>query len=133
MRRQPVLLTLILLCLPVFAPADEIADLFKRVRNSIVVIGTEETVITVETGFRPAKSAGMGSGILIAPNRVLTAAHVVHTADKVAVAFHDGRAVNARVLSSSQLADIAVLELESPQNDIPVVRLGDSDKLEVGE
>jgi serine protease Do len=133
MRYRPMLLTLILLSLPAFAQADEIADLFKQVRDSIVVIGTEETVITVETGFRPAKSAGLGSGVLIAPNRVLTAAHVVHTADKVAVAFHDDRTVYARVLSSSRLADTAVLELESPQNDIPVARLGDSDELEVGE
>ena len=55
------------------------------------------------------------------------------TADRVAVVFHDGETVEARVLSSSQLADTALLEFAPPRNDISVAMLRDSSKLEVGE
>ena len=79
-------------------------------------------------------STGLGSGVLISEHgKLLTAAHVVQTADKVTVEFTGGAQVTARVVSSEPIADVALLQLESVPAGVEPVRLGDSDKVEVGD
>jgi serine protease Do len=65
--------------------------------------------------------------------KVLTAAHVVQTADAVAVEFSDGALIKASVLTSDPAADVALLQLERVPADVQPATLGDSDKGEVGD
>jgi serine protease Do len=55
---------------------------------------------------------GVGSGVVVAPGRVLTNAHNLHHADTT-VTFADGRREAARVLGSDSDLDIAVLEVDT--------------------
>lgn len=77
---------------------------------------------------------GLGSGVLIsADGMILTAAHVVQIADRVAVEFMDGKVYPAHVVASSARADVALLQLDRRPTAISPARLADSDKLEVGD
>src|SRR3990172_3894910 len=76
----------------------------------------------------------VGSGVLISPDgKVMTAAHVVHTADEISVEFLSGEAVGARVVASEPQADVSLLQLERVPPGALAAKLGDSDKVQVGD
>lgn len=75
---------------------------------------------------------GQGSGFIIAADGlVLTNAHVVQNADEVTVKLSDRREFAAKVLGADAVTDIAVLRIDA--KNLPTVRLGDPNKLEVGD
>ncbi len=75
---------------------------------------------------------GTGSGFIFNRNgEILTNAHVVSGADKVTVTLKDGRSFNGKVLGADKVTDVAVVKIDAP--DLPVVSLGDSDRLQAGE
>ena len=75
---------------------------------------------------------GVGSGfILSADGFVMTNAHVVEGADEVLVTLSDKREFKARIVGSDRRTDIAVVKVEA--SGLPFVKIGDSDKLRVGE
>jgi serine protease Do len=73
-----------------------------------------------------------GSGFIIsADGLVLTNAHVVDGARLVTVKLMDHREFKAKVLGTDKTSDIAVLKIDA--RGLHPVRLGDSDKLAVGD
>lgn len=75
---------------------------------------------------------GIGSGFVVTPNGIiLTNSHVIAGASKIAVRFIDKRELPARVLGVDELTDVAVLKVEA--DGLPVVTLGNSAQLEVGQ
>lgn len=77
---------------------------------------------------------GAGSGFIIRPEGViLTNSHVVEGADEVTVKLKDGRSFEGRVLGEDPVTDVAVVQIEAENLDLPVVSLGDSDQLQPGE
>ncbi|HRY87358.1 MAG: Do family serine endopeptidase [Rubrivivax sp.] len=75
---------------------------------------------------------GQGSGFIIsADGLILTNAHVVREAKEVTVKLSDRREFSAKVLGADPVTDVAVLRIDA--KGLPVVRLGDSKRLEVGE
>ncbi len=77
-------------------------------------------------------SRGLGSGFIISPDGlILTNAHVVANAAEVTVKLTDRREFNAKVIGTDAQTDVAVLKIDA--KDLPAVRLGDSDKVRVGE
>ncbi|MFM9268128.1 HhoA/HhoB/HtrA family serine endopeptidase [Tychonema sp. BBK16] len=76
---------------------------------------------------------GTGSGFVIgADGVILTNAHVVEGADTtVSVTLRDGRSFTGRVLGADKVTDVAVVKIEA--NALPVVTIGNSDKLLSGE
>ena len=75
---------------------------------------------------------GTGSGFIIsADGLILTNHHVVDGADKITVRLTDNREFSGKVLGSDAKTDIAVVKIEA--KDLPVLKMGDSDKLKVGE
>lgn len=87
--------------------------------------------------FSPAEpheynSQSLGSGFLIsADGYLLTNAHVVEDADEMLVRLIDKREFKAKLIGTDKRSDIALLRISA--KDLPVVRIGDSTKLEVGE
>lgn len=74
----------------------------------------------------------LGSGFIISEDGyVLTNHHVVDGAEKVIVRLNDRRQLEAQVIGSDQRSDVALLKIEA--TDLPVVKIGNSDKAEVGE
>ncbi|HWS25358.1 MAG TPA: DegQ family serine endoprotease [Xanthomonadales bacterium] len=85
-----------------------------------------------EGGGQAPERRGSGSGFIIGANgRILTNAHVVKDADEIVVTLSDNREFKAKVLGADERTDVALIEIEA--KGLPVVRLGNSDQLEVGE
>lgn len=114
--------------------APTLSEVFKRVDPSVVEIHVKEVGLPPSPANTPVSVSGLGSGVLISPDgRILTAAHVVQTADAIEVEFLTGEVLGARVLSSEPPADLAILQLEKPPRAPSVARLGDSDAVEIGD
>ena len=63
----------------------------------------------------------------------MTAAHVVHAMDEIVVEFLGGERVPARVIASEPAADLGLLQLAHVPKSAQPARLGDSDKVRVGQ
>jgi serine protease Do len=78
------------------------------------------------------RSAGLGTGFIIRPDGVIvTNAHVVAGATQVSIMMRDGKTFPAKVLGSDETNDLAVLKIDA--SGLPVVKLGNSQSLLVGE
>ena len=87
-----------------------------------------------DTMPREELQRGQGSGFIIDANGiVLTNAHVVSGADRVQVTLKDGRTFDGKVLGTDRVTDLAVVEIDDPQEQLPVAPLGDSDRVQVGD
>lgn len=74
----------------------------------------------------------LGSGVIYDDRgHVVTNYHVVASATQVSVQLRDGRDLPARLVGSDRDTDLAVLQVEG--SNLPVVPLGRSDGLRVGE
>jgi len=80
----------------------------------------------------PRQSNSLGSGFIIsADGRILTNAHVVDGADEILVKLADNSEKKARLIGLDKASDVALLKIEA--EGLPIVKLGDSSKLEVGD
>ncbi|MFN0062901.1 MAG: trypsin-like peptidase domain-containing protein [Myxococcaceae bacterium] len=81
-----------------------------------------------------ALKQGAGSGFVIDPKGlVATNNHVVEGAVSIRLTFDDGRTFDAHALGTDPLTDLALLKVQNPPPDLPWVKLGDSDTLNVGD
>ncbi len=77
---------------------------------------------------------GAGSGFIVgADGKVLTNHHVVARSKDIRVKLEGSRELSARVLGSDPLTDLALLQLEGDVKDLPVLALGNSDDIRVGD
>lgn len=87
-----------------------------------------------ERGSRPRQqeSRSLGSGFIISKDGfVLTNHHVVKNADEIFVRLQDRRELKAELIGSDERTDVALLKVEAQA--LPVVKLGSSKELKVGE
>lgn len=115
------------------ANGKTLGNVFKDVNPSVVEIRTVQRAAPQVRGTVPTMVDGLGSGVLISPDRVLTASHVVEMADRIDVIFLDGRTRTARIVASERFADVALLALDEPVEGLAAARLADSDRVEVGD
>ena len=81
---------------------------------------------------REQESQSLGSGFLISQDGyLLTNAHVVDRADKITVRLTDKREFKAKVIGADKRTDVALLKIEAA--GLPTVKLGEPDRLKVGE
>jgi serine protease Do len=79
------------------------------------------------------RQRGQGSGFIISEKgHILTNNHVVEDADVVRVVLSDNREFVAKIVGTDPQSDVALLKIDDPAN-LPVLSLGDSNALEVGE
>ena len=78
----------------------------------------------------PRPSAGSGF-IISEDGYILTNNHVVENASEILVALSDRRERMATLVGSDKLSDLALLKIDA--QDLPMVKLGSSERLEVGE
>ena len=132
---------------------ESFADLAERLMPSVVNISTTQTVVTntnplpftfppgspFEDMFREfgtpqeRKSSALGSGFIIdEKGLVVTNNHVIQGAEDIIVRVNGDKEYKAKVIGADPLSDIAVLQLETDENFIPV-QFGDSDKARIGD
>jgi serine protease Do len=75
---------------------------------------------------------GKGSGFIVSPDgMILTNSHVVDGADSVTVTLADGRRFDAEIVGKDPTFDLAVIRIKA--SNLPVLKMGDSERTEVGE
>jgi S1-C subfamily serine protease len=100
-----------------------LVDLYKRVNPAVAFI-----LVTSNLG------ESLGSGFVIdGEGDVVTNAHVVENAQQIEVDFPSGVKVYGKVLGSDADADLAVIKVDVPADQLTVVELGDSDAVQVGQ
>jgi serine protease Do len=81
---------------------------------------------------RKYEQLGQGSGFIISTDGyILTNNHVVGEVDSITVTLQDGRKLDAKVIGTDPKSDVAVIKVEA--DNLPVIELGDSDALDIGE
>jgi serine protease Do len=82
---------------------------------------------------REFKQKSLGSGFIISHDGyIFTNNHVVEQADKILVKLSDGKEYDAKIIGKDAKTDIALIKIK-PNKSLPLVEIGDSDKLRVGE
>lgn len=123
------------------AGSIDFADMVERVRPAVVNIYTRTAIPEERQRFSQAPeiyprdrvAQSLGSGFIFdRQGRVLTNHHVVDGATQIAVRLLDDRFYEAKLIGSDPQTDTAVLEIVDAPEGLPVVELGDSDRLRVG-
>jgi serine protease Do len=79
-----------------------------------------------------APRAASGSGVILTPDGyIVTNNHVVDNAEKIQVVLSDRRKVDAKVIGRDPNTDLALIKVDA--TDLPVVKMGNSDNVQVGE
>lgn len=75
---------------------------------------------------------GLGSGVILSSDGYLvTNNHVISGAERLEVTLNDNRTFNATIIGTDEATDLALLKIDA--TDLPVIPIGDSDALKVGE
>ena len=118
-----------------------LAPLVERISPSVVslaVVGPASMPPGHERFFGarrpPPQQERGGSGFVIdRSGLIVTNNHVVEGASTIQVSLADGRRFDAELVGRDAPTDLALVRLRSPPEDLPVARLGDSDRLRVGD
>jgi len=79
-------------------------------------------------------TGSIGSGVIVrADGVVVTNNHVIQNMQQIRVTLNDRREFPARVLLADERSDIAVLQLEQVDGDLPVLRIDDQEEQQVGD
>ena len=144
------LLTLFMLTLVFGSPSkNDFNKLFIKVSQegspAVVSIVSEKTEKYINPFFfdpfgnsdpfspQERKSQGLGSGVIIDKDKghILTNNHVIDEANEVKVILYDKREIEAEVLGTDPLSDLAVLKIDA--DNLVEANIGNSDNLEIGE
>ena len=113
-----------------------IIEAIEKVSRNVVNISSVRMVTDQLLRIFPIE--GVGSGTIIDDKgHILTNYHVVDHARRLKVALHDGKTVNAKVIGTDKLTDLAVLKIEKDDtrilDTIASAEFGDSTNLKVGQ
>jgi serine protease Do len=108
----------------------DVVAAIQKVSPAVVTAATLKVIR--EDFFDTMPVRGLGSGIIFDSNGgILTNHHIVSGTDRVEVITADGKKFKGEVLGSDAMSDVAVISVDG--EDLPSVRLGDSDKIAVGQ
>lgn len=111
--------------------AQDVSVLFEELDASVVTIEVVEYKVKDQ---QLTASGGIGSGVIIDKEGfVITAAHVVESANEVSVKLQNGTTFRADVLSSVAAADLALLKLRTVPPSLKPAKVGNSVDAKVGE
>jgi len=85
-------------------------------------------------GDAPRIANSLGSGFIIDPSgTVVTNNHVIENGDEIEVTLTDGRTLPTTLVGRDPVTDLAILQIQSADEDFPYVSFGDSDTARVGD
>ena len=127
-------------------PPNSYAEAVERAAPAVVNIYTarlvteriqpnaiEELFGDARPRYRQRLEQSLGSGVIVDDAaHVITNHHVIATADLIRAQLADGRIADANIVGRDPDTDLAVLQLDL-KNNVPVMPLGHSDRLRVGD
>ncbi len=135
------------------AAPDSFADLAEKLMPSVVNISTTQTITTNTNPFpfqfppgspfedmfkeygmpETRKASALGSGFIIDKKGIIvTNNHVIQGAEDIIVTVNGDKEYKVKIIGADPLSDIAVLQIETEDNFLPV-NFGDSDKARIGD
>lgn len=106
---------------------------YEAVNRSVVNI-TTKSVRNEGFPWVETPSEGEGSGVVIdRQGRIVTNFHVIDGAKEVQVTLFNGKTYDAKVVGQDPTCDVAVVQIESPSDQLFPVTFGDSTALKVGQ
>jgi Do/DeqQ family serine protease len=131
-------------------PLPTLAPMLERTMPAVVNIATSGHVRVQESPLfsdpffrhffdlpdqqpRERRTQALGSGVIVDAEKgyILTNNHVIDKADEITVTLKDGRSFKAKLIGTDPETDIAVVQIQA--SGLTAVKLGDSDKLHVGD
>lgn len=115
----------------------DIREMVKKINRSVVSIRMLDGPSSVSFGKMSysadsSKAMGYGSGFIVSPNgHILTNEHVLRNGSVIEVELLGGAKFAARALHRDKKNDLALLKIDV--NDLQPVKMGDSEKVELGE
>ncbi|MGE5529892.1 MAG: S1C family serine protease [Patescibacteria group bacterium] len=113
-------------------------NVVKNVGPAVVMITTLEQQTVLDFFFQPVtrELTGLGSGVIFdSKGYILTNNHVISGRSgetvQIKVLLSDGRNFAGEVVGADPLTDLAVVKIDG--RDLPVARLGDSNRIQVGQ
>ena len=126
--------------------SDSFADVAERAKPAVVTIITDKIMKVPNNdlyfffnpymdpnGEREYKTNALGSGVIVDARNgyIITNNHVVEDMDNIKVKLFDKREYKAEIMGTDPKSDLAILKIEA--DNLRQLKLGDSDKLRVGE
>ncbi len=109
-----------------------VIGVYKKVSPAVVHIAS--IAVAYDFFFNQVPQAGTGSGFLIdEQGHIVTNNHVVEDARSLEVTLADGTKVPATLVGRDPNNDLAVIKISVPGRALPVIPLGDSAALQVGQ
>ena len=118
-----------------------VGEIYRRSGPGVVQITTTSTQTVQPDPFlnpfgfpEQQQQRALGSGFVIGKSgHIVTNYHVVHGADTIEVGFSNRDTVKARVVGTDPSTDLAVLKVDVDARALTPLRLGDSDRIRVGD
>ncbi len=131
---QPAVLPTQPLVLDVVAPPTPAVALPGIQQNLVDVYALANTAVVSILVSAGTDKAEEGSGFLYdSSGHIITNEHVVRTAQSIEVSFSTGDKVAGRLVGSDANSDLAVIVVERVPAGVVALRLGDSDRVQVGQ
>ncbi len=117
--------------------SEYVLDAYSQaVTNVVAKVGPAVVNIQVKkrvpTRYRQPDMEGSASGAIITPDGyIVTNSHVVDGTDSIEITMADGTSYSAEMVGQDEATDIALVR--APASGLPIVLLGNSDKLRVGQ
>ncbi|MGH3080978.1 MAG: S1C family serine protease, partial [Gaiellaceae bacterium] len=118
-----------------------INDIFRQSAPGVVQITTTRVQRAPADPFlgqlgqpEQQRQQALGSGFVIDKSgHIVTNSHVVEGADEIEVSFSNRDSVKARLVGEDRSTDLAVLKVDADARALTPLRLGDSDRVRVGD
>ncbi|HKW86628.1 MAG TPA: trypsin-like peptidase domain-containing protein [Nitrospiraceae bacterium] len=112
------------------ADQDNTVRIYKKVAPATVFIKTTLVTEHLINGM----NGNLGSGVLLDDQGlILTNAHLVDGAAKILVTLHNGTRLTATLVGTDPVTDLALLQVALPKGPRTTAKLGDSDRVEIGQ
>jgi len=113
---------------------NAVIDVIEKSKPAVVSVVAERTVVNPFLRSATTQSSGIGTGFIVEGGFVFTNKHVVDADAKYSVLLNDGEtSIQVIDVQKDPLSDFAILKLETQNDKLPQLNLGDSDNLKVGQ
>ena len=89
------------------------------------------SVVSVDVDIDDGVSSGTGF-IINQDGTILTSGHVIEGHKKIKITLSNGEKYDGQILNDTETGDFALLKIK-PKKSLPVIKLGDSSKIKVGQ
>ncbi len=113
---------------------DETINIQVYAKLSPGVVNITSTTLETTWFFEVVPRQGIGSGIVIdKKGHIVTNYHVIRNAERLEVTLYDEETYEAKTVGIDPINDIAVLQIDCPEEKLFPLQLGSSDDLKVGQ